>query len=178
MTYTNVVEESDATNPFRVMRMEARRTQQYLADICDVQEQYIRRLEQGLVNTATEGVIRELLDMLPSSYITLPTVGQRIQYVKEWYTNWQAKRRRDLIELIPEKIPDGLGPRETRIWVMSWLVEDGSEENSQEIIDKCSVYNFCRAFSLHPYTVQRWETVGGEMSPTIKQALHGLLGGK
>lgn len=173
MTYTNTLEEFDLTNPYRVMRMEARKTQQYLADICDVEEQYIRRLEQGLVNTATDGVSRELLDMLPSSYITAGrNIGEKIEYISNWYSGWQRVKREKMGRLVEEDLPEcTMSPMDFRHWVMSWLVEDGSEQNVNEIRDKSSVYAFCRAFSLHPATVQRWEKVGGPMPPTIRVAM-------
>lgn len=169
MTYTSIVEESDAKNPFKVMRMDARKTQQWLADICDVGEQYIRRLELGLANSATEGIIRELLDILPHDYVTGRTVGEQISAVQSWYKTWQRERRIAIGSLIGDDVPYRFdSPVAFRLWVMSWLVEDGSEANVQEIIDKSSVYEFCRAFSIHLSTVQEWEKNGGPMPPTIR----------
>lgn len=169
MTYTSIVEESDAKNPFKVMRTDARKTQQWLADICDVGEQYIRRLELGLANSATESIIRELLDILPHDYVSGRTIGEQISAVQGWYRNWQIARRNSLGDLIGDDVPKNFdSPVAFRLWVMSWLVEDGSEANVQEIIDKSSVYEFCRAFSIHLSTVQEWEKNGGAMPPTIR----------
>lgn len=171
-------------NPYTQMRADANRTQQYLADISDVNEQFIRRLEYGLLNSGNRRVSRELLDILPSDYWKEisqylyqldedsllytytphkpPTVDQQIDMVELWYKAWQRQTRAEAGQRLKEKgfvqPPNWrVTPIDFRLTVMSVLLEDGTEESFAELAAKCSVYEYCVTFSMHPFSVQRWE---------------------
>lgn len=163
---------SDAANPYYVLRTAAKKTQKYIADLLDIQEQSVRRLEHGLFNTGNRDVARELIDCLPSDFIKGNTTSEKIDAVMRDYAAWQAVRRRTVGEFLKKKgyenPPGVVSPIDFRLWLMSYVVSDE---------DEVSVFQFCRLFSLHPYTVQRWETGAVKSShrltlpPSMEQAL-------
>lgn len=185
MTYTNsyekVMEDTHNLNPYVVMRKNASLTQGGLADILDMSEQVVRKLEYGLFAGHNPSVTRELIDSLPGDYhlvilahltslgMTNPefyrlasgghgcktsTTTQRIELVALWYTLWQKYRRHAIGRLLKAngfELPlPALMPEDFMHWVMSYLNDAPA-----------TVFEFCKALSLHPYTVQRWLTRTG-----------------
>lgn len=199
LTYAQVMEETHELNPYVIMRKDANLTQAGLAEILDLSEQVVRKLEYGLFAGPNRTVTRELIDTLPNNYHAnivsamtnlnlseeqwvnvleiadknTTTTKERMKLVEVWYHAWQTFRRKAVGQLLKDAgfymPPKVVTTTQFYRWIMVHLVAEDEE---------ITVFEFCKALSLHPYTVQRWlgrDTRGFDVPPSLVEPLTTVL---
>lgn len=151
-------------HPLRYYRREKGLTQRGLAEHLETQdlslfgndtvsEQWVRRLELGLVNpdtnflpvvnalAPTEGMINRytllLVETAPAIELATDKFPHPVNHIHDWYRvlRYAARQKLEPMALTPESL----------------LSEINAELNNQP-----TVYAFCRSLGLHPFTVQTW----------------------
>lgn len=186
-------------NPYSQMRIDARRSQKEIAQFTDNTEQYIRRLEHGLITTPDLRVAREIFDDLPSGYTNKilgelnknmdvvdheeyakvclevggrPNMDQALRIFEFYYKTWQRFVRRGTKEALSEAGMESPPVGAAPQDIRLWVLSYlvPSENMSEEFF---SVRNFCTLISLHPSTWERWEKGHPKIQPSenIKSVL-------
>lgn len=186
-------------NPYFQMRMDARRSQSDLCKSADITDQYVRKLEHGLITTPDLRVAREIFDDLPTGYtnkiigvlhanmdvvdskefedicVSLgarPTMDKKLELFALYYKTWQRYVRsilRDALSLSGFASPP-VGTSPSDI--RFWIMSYVAPDEATE--EFYSVRNFCTLISLHPSTWERWEKgyPKVKISPTVRVILH------
>lgn len=134
--------------------------------LCDVDTQFIQRLEAGLINEPSVGVLEVLCEYPANANTTIDTA---LSEYDKWRRHVRESHRVDIHSLgfyWPKA--DYLNARQIISWINSFFV--GTDQEYEDTVN-----GFCRRLLLHPYTVQRW--IEGSYSPTVDSAIEQAVGG-
>ena len=140
----------DQFNPYALLRKHFGLTQTTVAEQINVSEQYIRRLEQGLVSGPKGALAGFYYNLAAERGMTLPQLqryisGQIIllcnQHVKLYSGKIAFNNKHEFEEVVDD-------------WFDFWVT--AKRYNAPLEPKPRTIYEFCRRLVVHPYVVQRY----------------------
>ena len=145
----------EAQNPYVVLRKSLKLTQEEVARLGGTTEQYVRRLEQGMVSASSGAVAVALYHAghAKSQHSYVRTVARSA-----------LRNLRALNPLRPYTGPlDYHNPQTfekyVEAWFDYWMQVSRAQVTVKQLQAVGSVYAICRLLLLHPYVVQRYAKV-------------------